>query len=270
MKPLTLADEIAEAMPEILRGIDNGPLARDIAEHIGADVPAVRRAMEALDADGRAKIIRRGRALHLVPSDYPGRICVICRAEFQPVAKRTKTCSHSCALHLAWQNPDMRRRHQASVKASRTPELRAKSSIVNRERCSKPEVRRQLSEQNKRAWRDPEIRVRRLLSIKEAWRGEKAAPRRDRQRQKKLRLWSDPEWRAKTIEAMRTGVRGKSKRAVLRLVAKNFGADEIATRAGLSIKQVKIIWRRAYRLGEINRKPPDGRRRQARVSQVAA
>lgn len=261
----TVADEVVAALPALLKRHPAGPLAAQVAAHIHIDYQSARRAMETLDADKRARIVRRGRGLHLVGPDYRGRLCVICRKEFKATRKETLTCSHSCGRHLAYRNEDMRRRHRQSVKASRTPELRERQSRIHSERCADPAVRQQMSDNNRRSWRDPVKRANRIVAIKDAWRGEKATQRRAKARQKKLSLWADPEWKQQTVEAMRTGSRGRFKRGVLGLLHRNskITAQEIAGDLGLSQEQVKIIWRRSFRLGEIERKPPDGRRRQS-------
>lgn len=266
-----VVDEVVAALPALLSMHPGGPLAAQIATHIGIDYQSARRAMEALDADKRARIVRRGRGLHLVGPDYRGRLCVICRKEFKATRKETRTCSHSCGRHLAYSNEDMRRRHRESVRASRTPELRERQSKVNRERCANPVVRQQMSESNRIAWRDPVKRANRIVAMSDAWRGNKATKRRAKARLKKLSLWSDPEWKKQTTEAMRNGTRGRYKRGVLGLVRRypNITAQQIAKDLGLSEEQVKIIWRRAFRLSEIERKPPDGRRRQSEALEAA-
>lgn len=260
----TLADEIIAVLPALLTKFPSGPLAPAVASYIAADVPNVRRAFISLESDGRAKIVRRKRALHLVPPDHPIPVCIICRAEFKPAAKKTRTCSHSCARHLAWQNEDMRERHRASVIAARAnPAERERQSKLHKERCADPAWRQKMSNQNRRSWKDPFSRAKRLSSIEAAWKGDRAKGRIEKARKKKLALWSDPDWKERTCEAMRTGKRGRFKRAVIALVAgsKTIESPEIACRVGLTVEQVKIIWRRAARLGEVERRPVDERRR---------
>lgn len=265
MKPLpTLADEVFAVLPELLRQHKPGPLVRDVASRIGADVPSIRKAFDQLEADGRAKVLRHRRAIHLVAIDHPVPICIICRREFRPARKSTRTCSHSCARHLAWRNEDMRARHKISVKKSHSdPTLRAHLSKINRERCADPAVRRKHSDRNRKSWRNPVSRANRIVAIKEAWRGEKAVTRKEKAREKKLAMWGNPEWKCKAVAAMRSGRRGRFKRAVLAMILSNetIQPREIAPRVGLTVEQVKIIWRRAVKLGEIDRRPLDGRRR---------
>lgn len=76
-------------------------------------------------------------------------------------------------------------------------------------------------------------------------------------------MTSDPDWKERTCEAMRNGKRSRFKRAVLAFIASdpNIDAEQVASRVGLTVQQVKIIWRRAVRMGEVERRPRDGRRR---------
>jgi hypothetical protein len=258
-----LADEMLQLLPRLMGQYPAGVPVHVFATEMAAAPFDIRRGMACLDTFGRAKLICRGRggAMHLVGTNYSGHVCIICHREFKPVRKETRTCSRSCARYWAWQNEDMRRRHAASVKAARAkPGIREEMSKIHRDRCAAPEVRQQMSERNRRLWCDPEKRVRRINAIKEAWRGGKADARREKASRTKFGLWSDPEWRRNTIEAMRHGKRGRFKRAVLKLVSTGCDAPTIAARTGLSIEQVKIIWRRAVRIGETSRKCPDGRR----------
>jgi hypothetical protein len=258
----TLADEILAELPAMLQAHPDGPIAGDVADHMAASIANVRQAFLTLEAEGKAKIVRRKRSLHLVGMSYPGRICVICRTEFHSTRKGTKTCSHSCGRYLAWQNEDMRARHAASVRAAHSkPDVREHLTKINRERCADPEWRQRMSDQNRRSWRKPESRAKRILSMEDAWKGDRAVERREKARQRKLRLWSDPEWKRKAIEGMKTGKRGRFKRAVIAAVTTSeMDAPELAASLGLPLEKVKIIWRRAFRMGEVNRQPSDGRK----------
>lgn len=253
----TLADEIFVMLPMLLAQYPTGPVAAQVAAFVSADMQNTRRAIEALEADGRAKIVRRGRALHLVGNDYPGRLCVICRKEFHATRKETVTCSRSCGRYLAWQNPDLRTRHRQSVRASRTPALRKRQSKQQRARCADPVVRQRMSVIQRRTWSDPVVRANRRIGLKAAWRGTEAKGRRAKARRKKLSLWSDPAWAKRTVAAMRTGTRGRFKRAVLALVrgSPTIESREIAAEVGLSMEQIKVIWRRACKMGELSRRP---------------
>lgn len=260
----TLADEIAAYLPFLVPHHADGvvPL-RALAEALGVDWPRVRTAAQELDGTGRCRLLLRKRVLHLVQPDYAGRICIICHREFAAVKKETRTCSHSCGRHLAWRNPVMRERHRASVIAARSsPSARERMSKIQKARCNTPEERKRRSDCNRRSWKDPESRAKRLIAIEDAWKGDKAKARIERARNKKLSLWSDPAWKAKTVEAMRNGTRGRNQRAVIALVQgdPNIEAMEVAAKVGLTLEQVKTLWRRCARLGLIARKPKDDRR----------
>lgn len=201
---LTLADEILAELPYMMGVLPLGPIARDVAGSIAADVPSVRRAMEQLEADGRAKIVRRGRALHLVPADYPGLICPVCRAEYvRPRKSRRVTCSRSCGVTLSWRSPEAAQRRIAAITAQRrTPEGQRNTAERNRERWSRPGERERASEQNRARWRDPEMRARLSVSIAKA---HGTPERRERQRQAIKARWNDREGRAKLEAGMRRG-----------------------------------------------------------------
>jgi len=260
----SLADRILAVTPSTERGLS----FQEAIEHTSQDRVHVRAAFEQLAATGRVQIIRRGKgrggAMFLVLPEIPIRACAHCRREVTAKRKETRTCSHSCARFLAWQNEDMRARHKASsLKAGKLRGAKIRANGKMKAICNTPEKKDKLARDNRRSWADPESRARRELAIKEAWQGDKAKARRDRQRLKKLALWNDPEWKAKTVAAMQTGKRGRFKRAVIALANEHptLSVDEIAFRVGLSAEQVKIIWRRSYRLGELDRLPPDGRKR---------
>jgi hypothetical protein len=152
-QPPSLADRVLAALP----GFEHAPLARDMAARLNTDEPHVRQAFERLESEGRAKIVRRGRGLHLVPADYPGKICPICRVEYVlPKKSKRHTCSRSCSMAWSWRQPGTaERRHEALLAAHRTPESRAKKVENNKKRWAKPGEREKLSEQNRQRWADP-------------------------------------------------------------------------------------------------------------------
>lgn len=256
----SLADRVLAALPAL-----DAPLARDVAAHLGTDEPHVRQAFERLDADGRAKIVRRGRGLHLVPADYPGKVCPVCRAELGK-RQRGKTCSKSCGMKVAWTKRD-RQRQSEVMSASR-----AKVSPQGRENMRKahrtPEYREKVSRRNRANWADPVKKMQRVVSMEEAWKGDKAQLRRQRASKKKLSLWQDPEWKATTIAAMQTGKRGRYKRAVIALLADNpdMPAEEVARRTERTLEQTRMLMRRLFKLGLIPKKPADGRKSPRRTS----
>lgn len=267
LKPLS--DRVLDVLPSF----EAAPLARDVAAMLAMDEPAIKAAFEELDEAGRAHIVRRGNGLHLVPADHPERICVICKREFAPVRKETVTCSHSCARHLAWQNEDMRRRHRESIKASHSdPERRRAMSIHSKKYASRPDVRKRTSERNKQDWSDPVKRMKRVIAIEAAWKD--GAPgvekRKAVARRRKQEFWRDPESRQAAIEAMRTGKRGRHQRATMALLDQHpdISEEEIAERTGRTLKQVKTLMRRLYKLGKIDRQPVDGRKRKQSQAEI--
>lgn len=263
----TLAEELLALLP----GNSNGIPLKQACELLAADRASVRLAFLSLEEAGRAKLCRRGtgRGFYLLPLDYPGRICIICKREWVPTYKYSKarTCSHSCGRHLAWQNDEMRERHRASVKASRSMPSVKQAAEKRAAQCKTPEARAQRAEQNRKSWADPESRARRLNSIDKAW---QVQERRDRQRKKKLRLWNDPEWRAKNVAAMRTGKRGRFKRAILALAIAHphMTPHEIAERVGRTLEQVRIVMQRARCLGELGPRPGDSAKLRKRYERM--
>lgn len=257
----TLAEEIVETVQRIAEPVRLTSLAQTLGERAAETLNAC----EVADKEGRLLLFKRGRggAWHVAAPDSGIRRCVICLWEFCPVAKGTRTCSHSCARHLAYQNEDMRKRHQASTKiAANRPGRIARMQEISRALVSDPAEIARRSECNRRSWANPEIRTKRVQSIIKAWQGPEGAKRRMEHRGVKLATWSDPEWRARTVAAMRTGSRGRFKRAVIELVNQtpHLSVYEIAAQIGLTDEQTKVLWRRCYRMGEVTRQPPDGRK----------
>lgn len=266
----TLPDEIAAALPALMKRYPGGPLADQAAEFVAADVPNTRAAFDALETDGRAKIVRRARGLHLVPADYPVRICIICKAEFTATRKETKTCSHSCARHLSWQNQEMRERHRESVRRSHArPDVKAKLTKRSRAYWQRQESREAASDAQRQLWRDSMVRGRRLVGIDKAWESQE---RREKQRARRLADWENPEFRAKAVEAMRNGKRGRFKRAVIALAMSkpNLTPAEIAKRFNKSVDSILHILRQARGEGLIGIRPGDGPRLRKRAAEERA
>lgn len=267
----TLADELMEVLPQLFDAHPQGVTLKAAADWLGADAAHVRPAFDAVAARGIARLLRKGRGggLHLVGHEFEGKICIICHREFTPVAKQTRTCSHSCARHLAWQNPDMRKRHRESVRRSlQRPDVKKKITEKNRRFSRTPEERARRAECNRKSWGDMESRARRLKSITEAW---ESKERRKLARQRKLRQWADPEFRKKAIEGMRTGKRGQRKRRALELAKlhPHMTAAEIAESVGQNLPIVERTLRCARQSGEIGIRPGNGpriRRRQAEAT----
>lgn len=228
-----------------------------MAAHLHTDEPHVRQAFERLESEGRAKIVRRGRGLHLVPADYAGKICPVCRAEMRK-RQHGKTCSKSCGMKVAWTKRDRDRQGEVlRATRRRQPEtFKTFASLRNN-----PEHRRFVAERNRQDWADPEKKMRRVIAMEQAWHGDAAAMRRDRARQQAEGFWSDPRKKASAVEAMRTGRRGRFKRAAIEMTARGLAAEDIATATGRTINQTRQLLRRLYKDGLIATKPADGRKR---------
>ncbi|RWF44271.1 MAG: hypothetical protein EOS65_02530 [Mesorhizobium sp.] len=265
-QPPSLADRVLAALP----GFTEAPLARDMAARLNTDEPHVKQAFDRLEKEGRAKIVRRGRGLHLVPADYPGRLCIICRAEFTATRKETVACSYSCARHLAWRNQDMRKRHRASVTASHArPEVKEKLTTRSREYWSDQASREQASEIQREKWQDTNIRGRRMVGLEAAW---SSPERREKQKDRRLKDWQNPEFREKTVAAMRNGKRGVIKRRAIELATANpsMTVVEIAGRLNCKVVRIDFILRRARKEGVIGIRPGDGPRLRKRLQEEAA
>jgi hypothetical protein len=234
----TLADEIVTTLPAMIAEAPLGATVPMIVERFAVDKASARRAMLALDRDGRAIMVRRkgGRTHYLVPADYPLLSCRNCHAEFaRPKKSKRVCCSRSCGIAWSWQNPVTREHRVAAIKCQRaTPEGRANSIERNRRRWADPKQRENLSEQNRRRWADPitkaelsasiakvngspEVRRRQSETRRAAWQDEairsrmEAGIRRSKStpeaRAKFSALlkerWRDPVWRAKWTAANR-------------------------------------------------------------------
>lgn len=262
---MRLADEIMSALPGLVAARPLGPTIGEIAARLAAPDGYVREAMIGLEADKRAKIVRRGKSLHLLPIDHPTRVCCICRAEVVAERKSTVTCSHSCGRKLAWQNPEMREKHRRSVKAAlQEAERRAKMTTKSRRYWARQENREAASEAIRKTWQDPEVKGRRLVGIDKAWESEE---RRTKQSKRRIKDWQNEEFREKTVAAMRNGKRGMVKRKVLALAAADPDTTPAMIAAALGVKRDRVlhILRKARREGVIGVRPGDGPRLQKRT-----
>lgn len=170
----SLADEILAALPQLLKTHIDGPGLADIAKHIGADMPSVRRAAFQLNSDARANLMRRlhSREQFLIPvrrysRDLGYRYCAHCQSTFAVVHKsKRRCCSRGCGIAWSWSRPGVKERRSAGIKlAHSTPEARERLDVHNRRRWSKPGERERLSEQNRRQWADPVKKALRAQSI---------------------------------------------------------------------------------------------------------
>lgn len=195
----TLADEILDVLRH-----PTGDALRDIAARVRESLPRVRDAAFALDKDGRAILIRRGKggALFLAGKDYPHPVCRVCHLEFVRKPKSIRvTCSRKCHAAYGWRDPESAAKRRASIiKARNTPESRAKCTDVNNRRWADPKQREKLSEQNRQRWADPEMRAR-YGSIQRV-RNQTPESRKQASEARK-KAWANPETRAKMLKGMR-------------------------------------------------------------------
>jgi len=194
----SLADRVLAALPSF----ETAPLARDVAARLNTDEPHVRQAFDRLETEGRAKIVRRGRGLYLVPADYPGRICPVCRAEFElPKESKRVTCGRSCAVKLSWRNPEAARKRRESITAERqTPEARRRIADLNEKRWSRPGERERLSKQAKERWDDPYQAAAMSVAIQKS---AQTPERRAAQSAEIKARWDDAEGRDKLLTGIR-------------------------------------------------------------------
>lgn len=200
MSKLRLSDIVLAA----LSGFEVAPTVTDMCERIHDTPVNVRAAYDALEAEGRAKIVRRGNGLHLVLADYPGHICVICRAEFTRGRKsKRRACSRTCWIKLGWLETKDRDARNAGIKAARsTPEQRAKSVEINNKRWSDPKQREKLSEQNRKRWADPVMKMKMSVAIQR----EHLTPEKRALQSRNIKArWDDPEGRKKLVDGTTRG-----------------------------------------------------------------
>lgn len=230
----SLADRVLAALPSFERA----PLARDMAARLNTDEPHVRQAFERLESEGRAKIARRGRGLHLVPADYPVKICPVCRVEYDLPAKSKRiTCSRSCGIKLSWQMPGVKEKRCAAITSQRrSPEGRANTAERNRKRWSDPTQRERLSEWNRRRWADPYENAKQAVAISEHHR---QPEKREAQRQRIKARWDDAAGREKLVTGIRKSKQTPEARAKFSKLLKERWEDP--------------VWRAKYTAANIER-----------------
>lgn len=128
-------------------------------------------------------------------------ICVICGVEFAQTRKRLrdpdrKTCSRSCAVKLAWSDPEKASTRKKSIRESFTAERKAALSEQNVARWARPGEREKLSEGNRKRWADPEFKKRTSASIATA---QRTPENRKRYSDIRRAAWQRPDYRAKNI-----------------------------------------------------------------------
>lgn len=128
--------------------------------------------------------------------------CQNCGIEFTPPPdnKARRSCSRSCAVALAWKDPESSARRRASIeKARRTPESRARSVAANNRRWARPGEREKLSERNRKMWAKPRMRKKLSKAIRAA---QGTPEQRAFYSRMRTAQWADPEYRRKTIEGI--------------------------------------------------------------------
>ncbi len=212
---LTVADEILQDLPGLIRDYPDGPSLKIIAAHMGLELAHVRAAARTLNSEARADLMRRmdSREQFLVPYRYRKaeglRFCARCDATFEQTEPRKfatgihysnrRCCTRACAIAWSWDRPGVREKRKAGISVSKqTPEAKAVLEAHNKRRWSKPEEHARLSEQNRREWADPLKKLLRSQSI--------AATHRTPEMRKfysdlRKAWWQIPEMRQKMCEA---------------------------------------------------------------------
>ena len=232
--PLSLADRVLAVLPEFA----SAPLARDVAVRLYTDEPHVRQAFDRLVNEGRAKIVRRGRGLHLVPLDHPSLICPVCRAEYElPKKSKRRTCSRTCGVKLSWQDPDVAKRRRDSIIAERrSPEARQRTTDINEKRWAKPGEREKLSEQNRQRWADPYQNAKQSVAIQKR---ALTPERRQAQAERIKARWEDEAGREKLLSGIRQSKQTPEARAQFSKLLKERWEDP--------------VWRAKYTAANIER-----------------
>lgn len=199
---MNLRDRIVDQLPVIMGVHRNGAPIRQIAKYVAADAPAIRTALNTLEQDGFIKLARRGKALFVVPPDWPKPICPECRIEFErPKKSKRITCSRSCGVAMSWKNPAVRERRREALKVAQSaPQAVERTRRTNKARWSRPEEREKLSQRNREMWADPETAIKMAVAIAKAHR---EPARRKAQSEVIKARWNDPEGRAKLVQGIR-------------------------------------------------------------------
>lgn len=195
MRLPSLADRVLAALP----GFTDAPMARDMAARLNTDEPHVRQAFDRLEKEGRAKIVRRGKGLHLVPADYAGLICLNCRAEFTRGKKSKRTsCSQSCCIAQSWKDPKTHAKRKAGI--AKDKEARStRAREANEKRWAQPGEREKLSELNRKRWADPYQNAKQSVAISKSRTPEARAAISERMKAR----WADKAGREKLVGGIR-------------------------------------------------------------------
>jgi len=203
---VTLADELAAELPRLWEAEPAGATLVAACRALAAGRPEVRAAFDALDGDGRARLVRRRgeRALRLLPVTSPVLACASCHGEFErPHKSRRATCSRPCAVALSWRGEGARERRVSGIKAQRaTPEGKANTVGRNIARWARPGERERLGELNRERWADPVAAAERAAAMR-ATNG--TEDNRLKASDIRKAAWADPETRERYLAGIRAG-----------------------------------------------------------------
>lgn len=127
--------------------------------------------------------------------------CENCGTEFLAYTKR-RSCSRSCAVALAWKDPEKSAKRRASITAvRRRPESRAASTAANYWRWCQLGAREKMAEQSRQRWAKPRMRKKMSKAIRAA---QGTPEQRAFYSEMRTAQWANnPEYRRKVVEGMR-------------------------------------------------------------------
>lgn len=215
---MSLAREIVAALPRMMAKHPKGPRAKDIAAFMACPEENVRRAMEAIKAQGLAIVVRYpgSKARCVVPlKHFPKtqRACAHCDVFFEvkEAKDRRRCCSRSHGIAWSWSRPGVKEKRLAGIREARQrPEEVARLAEHNKRRWSKPEERYKLAEQNRREWADPVKKAKRSAAIQAA---HGTPEKRKFYSETRKRQWKEKEFREKTLAGIRKSKRSPQARA---------------------------------------------------------
>jgi hypothetical protein len=229
----TLADEILDALPAMMRDHPRGASVEDIANLLCADAAHVRSAMKALHDDERASLARwpGSKRRYLVPFDhnFGGRLhpCPNCYVVFKMNQNGAACCSRECGSQRFWSRLDTDQRRARTdhlITKSRSPESRAKLSARAKAYSADPAHRAALSARSKAWWADPAKKAVLAAKIQKAT----SAPNwREAMSERRKRDWQDPAYREKMVKAHREAAATPEYRQRRSEVSKKLWADPI-------------------------------------------
>lgn len=269
----SLADEVLAALPALMIAFPAGPGVAEIADHLGADRPSVRRAMRQLNADARADMMRRlhSREHFLVPLKSRGiegyRLCACCGREFTVRPRRhRRTCSRPCSIKWSWTRPGVAERRIGGIKKQRaTPAAQERLAAHNRRRWSDPAQRQRLADWNRRRWADPATKADLARAIAAV---QRTPEMRRLYSELRKTYWQDPEKRKLMLAGIRRSKSSPEARALFSGLLKARWQDPVLRPKYLAAVKVGGAKAAAKKRGtkeppEVTRKRVESRRRNA-------